>query len=284
MSQRPQDMAAVLGLGIVGSRAYERLRAAGRGAACWNRTPKGLPGEASDPATAVRGAAIVSIYLKDAPAVREVMEAAAAGLGEGTVVLNHSTVDLATTRWLHAWCEERGCRFLDAPFTGSKVAAGAGELVYYLGGGTALIAELDGFLKLTSRATLVCGEVGSATVIKLATNLISACTVQALAESLALTTSHGVDAGCLMRAVSENVSGSKLSEMKLPAMAAAEFDTHFSLSNMAKDTRYMLALAEEASLETPAVAAVAKRLTDLDAAGLGGLDFSALAKPYVDPS
>ena len=72
--------------------------------------------------------------------------------------------------------------------------------------------------------------------------------------------------------------------MKLPAMAAAEFDTHFSLSNMAKDTRYMLALADQASLETPAVAAVAKRLADLDAAGFGGLDFSALAKPYVDPS
>ena len=89
MSHRPQDKAAVLGLGIVGSRAYERLRGAGRAAACWNRTPKGLPGEASDPAAAVSGAAIVSIYLKDAPAVREVMEAAAGGLGDDAVGGEH---------------------------------------------------------------------------------------------------------------------------------------------------------------------------------------------------
>ena len=282
MNFSPHHKACVLGLGIVGSRASARLRAAGWTVSCWNRTPKSLPGEAESPEEAVRDAAIVSLYLRDAPAVRDVVVRAESALAEGTVVLNHSTVDLATTHWLDGWCRERGLRFLDAPFTGSREAAAAGELVYYLGGVAALAAGLADFLSVTGRTTLLCGVAGAATVVKLATNLISACTVQALAEALAIATGHGVDAECLARAVECNASGSKLSSMKLPAMVGGGFDTHFSLANMAKDTRYMLALAEQAGgLETPAIAAVSARLSQLEDAGLGGLDYSARAKPYL---
>jgi 3-hydroxyisobutyrate dehydrogenase-like beta-hydroxyacid dehydrogenase len=67
-------------------------------------------------------------------------------------------------------------------------------------------------------------------------------------------------------------------------MAAGDFETHFSLANMGKDTRYMLALAESGGLETPAIAAVAQRLGELTEQGLGDLDFSALAKPYLADS
>jgi 3-hydroxyisobutyrate dehydrogenase-like beta-hydroxyacid dehydrogenase len=60
-----------------------------------------------------------------------------------------------------------------------------------------------------------------------------------------------------------------------------DFETHFSLSNMGKDSRYMLDLARSAGLETPAIAAVSKRMGELDASGLGGLDYSAVVKPYL---
>ena len=120
-------------------------------------------------------------------------------LKPGQIVLNHSTIDLETTRWLEKLCLARGCRFLDTPFTGSKVAAGNGQLVYYIGGDPELAKELDPFLSITSKSRLHCGPVGAATVVKLATNLISACTVQAMAESLAITTGHGVHAEVLMR-------------------------------------------------------------------------------------
>ncbi len=282
MSIRSDEKVAVLGLGIIGARARGRLAEAGWNVACWNRTPKGLPGEAATPEEAVDGSAVVSLYLKDAPALREIVSRIGAVLKPGQVLLNHSTVDLETTRWLEAFCEERGCRFLDAPFTGSKVAAGNGELVYYIGGDAALAEELEAYLSVTSKARLHCGGTGAATVVKLATNLISACTVQALAESLAITTGHGVPAEVLMTAVSQNVSASVLTAMKLPQMAAGNYETHFSMSNMGKDSRYMLALAEEAGVETPAIAAVSKRMAELCESGLGDLDFSALAKPYMD--
>lgn len=281
MSYSTENRVAVLGLGIIGSRACSRLADAGWQVACWNRTPKGMPGETAAPEAAIEDAAIISIYLKDAPAVRAVMGRIENSLKPEQVVLNHATLDLETTRWLEAICHARGCRFLDAPFTGSKVASANGQLLYYIGGDPELAKALESYLSVTGRGQLFCGAVGAATVVKLATNLVSACTVQALAESLAIATHHGVSADCLISAVAENACASVLSGMKLPTMAAGNFETHFSLSNMGKDSRYMLALAESAGLETPAITAVSKRMEDLSADGLGDADYSVVVKPYL---
>lgn len=270
--------AAILGLGIIGSRARACLHKAGWPVACWNRTPKHLPAEASTPAEAIQGAKWISVYLKDAPAIRAVFEEIAGSLQPGQVVLNHSTIDLETTQWLAALCAQHKVGFLDAPFTGSKVAAENAKLVYYLGGDPALIDEAQAYLRHTAQDLLVCGAIGSATVVKLATNLISACTVQALAEAQAIATHHGVPVDLFNDAVSRNACASILSGMKLPSMAAGQFDTHFSLSNMWKDSRYVRELAN--SLDTPAIDAVSARMGDLCDQGLGDLDYSALAKAY----
>ena len=57
-----RPVVAILGLGIIGSRACARLAEAGWETRCWNRTPKGLAGEMASPEDAVTGAGIVSIY------------------------------------------------------------------------------------------------------------------------------------------------------------------------------------------------------------------------------
>ena len=272
---------AVLGLGIIGSRAFSRLVDAEWDVACWNRTPKGLTGETATPEDAVRDAAVIALYLKDRPATREVVGRIDRHLQPGQIVVNHATLDLETTRWLEKICLAGGCHFLDAPFTGSKVAAANGQLFYYVAGDEALASSLEPYLSITSKGQLYCGEVGSATVLKLATNLISACTVQALAESLAIATHHGISPDCFVRAVAENACASGLSGMKLPTMVAGNFETHFSLSNMGKDSRYMLDLAESTGLEMPAIAAVSKRMEALTAQGLGDMDYSAVVKPYL---
>ncbi len=281
MSVLSECRVAVLGLGIIGSRACARLADAGWQVACWNRTPQGVSGEVATPEAAIEAAAIVSIYLKDAPAVRQVVGRIEGFLRPGQVILNHATLDLETTLWLEKTSLAHGCRFLDTPFTGSKAASASGQLLYYTGGDAHLANDLAPYLNVTSRGQLHCGAVGAATVVKLATNLISACTVQAMAESLAIATHHGVSADCLIHAVAENACASVLSGMKLPTMASGNFETHFSLSNMTKDSRYMLALAESAGVETPAIAAVSRRMEQLNAEGLGDLDYSAVVKPYL---
>lgn len=277
-----QTKVAVLGLGIIGSRACANLVKAGWQVASWNRTPKATAQEADSAAAAIEGAAIVSIYLKDSPAVREVIGTATDALSEGQILLNHATLDLATTRWLAELCAQKGCRFLDCPFTGSKVAAGNGELAYYIGGDASLADELDAYLSATSTSRLHCGDIGAATVIKLATNLLSSSIVQATAEALAITKGHDVDPSVLAEAISRNVNSCKLVEMKLPQMLAGEYEAHFSLANMAKDSRYILELAKAAGIDTPGIAAVSARMHELSEQGLGNLDFAALGKPYLE--
>jgi len=273
--------AAVLGLGIIGSRALARLSEAGWQVKAWNRTPKGLPNEAASPEEAIDGAQVISIYLKDRAAVRGVMARISPHLREGQIVLNHATVDLETTQWLADRCAECGARFLDTPFTGSKNASAGGQLVYYTGGDTVLAAEVEPYLMVTAKSLLPCGGIGSATVVKLATNLISACTVQALAEALAISVNHGVSAEDFQKAVALNAHASGLSAMKLPGMATGDFDTHFSMANMWKDSSYAVTLAEQAGLDAPAIRAVSGRMKELCDHGLADLDFSALAKPYL---
>lgn len=273
---------AVVGLGIIGSRALSLLTKSGIGPVkAWNRTPKGLPGESDDLEAACAGANLILLYLKDAEAVRAVAVRLFAFPPGERILVNHSTVDLETTRWLARECAGRGIEFLDCPFTGSREAAASGALVYYAGGPEALVDRVEPVLRLTAKSVLRSGPAGSATVLKLVTNLISACTIQALAESLATATRHGIDPNQLIDAVASNACGSPLAAMKLPTMARGEFDTHFSLSNMLKDSRYALQLAAEAGIKTPAIEAVSRRMAELCDSGLADQDYSALASPYL---
>ena len=274
------EKVALLGLGIVGSRVRERLLAAGYPVNSWSRTQRGLEGQKTTPEEAVADADLVSVYLKDTPMVREVFTKAKDSLKRGAVVLNHSTIDLPTTLWLAEQCAAKGCDFLDAPFTGSKDASASGQLLYYTGGDEKLVAKVSDFLAATSKGRIHCGEVGAATVTKLATNLISACTVQAMSEAMAIAVRHGVSPEIFTEAATRNGSGSALMAMKYPGMIQGNFEPHFTMANMWKDSRYALALAESSGIELPAIRAVSERMGAMCEEGCADLDFSALAKAY----
>ncbi|MEP4078686.1 NAD(P)-dependent oxidoreductase [Haloferula sp.] len=272
---------AVLGLGIIGSRAAANLQRNPKNrVSLWNRTPKGLEGEIPDLIEATADADVIALYLKDGPAVREIAERLWASSSGTPVLLNHSTVDLETTRWLAGECAKRQWGFLDAPFTGSRDAAANRQLVYYAAGDPLLLEKLQPFLLETSKEVIACGEAGRATIIKLVTNLVSACTVQALAEGLATASHHGIEPETFTSAVASNACGSPLAALKLPTMASGDFEPHFSLQNMLKDSRYVLELAK--GLDTPAIKAVSDRMSELCDSGLATKDYSSLSSPYLD--
>ena len=89
----------------------------------------------------------------------------------------------------------RRTRFLDAPFTGSKIAAEKGELVYYVAGDDGSCAAKRDFLEASSKEIVEIGDIGEATLVKLATNMVTAASVQCVAEALALGHEMRCDAG-----------------------------------------------------------------------------------------
>ncbi len=270
----------VLGLGIIGSRCADCLSQKNHTVRTWNRTPKGRADSAPSAIEAVKDADFIALYLKDGIAVREVFSTIKETLTPGQTILNHSTIDLDTTRWLAGQCQEIGCDFLDSPFTGSKVAAANGALVYYVGGDAKTLEKSREILEVTSKEIKHLGPVGAATIIKIATNLISASTVQALSEALAITTAYDISPDVLTDAVASNACSSMLSTMKLPTMAAGDFDTHFSLENMLKDSRFAIQLADNVGLHTPGIQATSDAMAAGCKKGDAQLDFSALFKAY----
>jgi 3-hydroxyisobutyrate dehydrogenase-like beta-hydroxyacid dehydrogenase len=276
----PLPAVAVFGLGIIGSQAADHIAAAGYALRTWSRAPRDRPDFEADPAAAAAAADILAIYLKDAPAVRRLFETIRSALHAGATVVNHATIDLATTAFLADECGKLGVPFLNAPFTGSRVAAGNGALVYYAGGDREVLDRLRPFLAATSAQIMEVDSPAAATVLKLTTNLISASTVQALAEGLKLTQSQGVSAETYLEAIKPNACASVLAAMKVPSMAAGDFEPHFSLSNMLKDARYMLDLADRAGVETPGIATTAQQMQLLNDAGHGECDFSVLYRQF----
>ena len=281
MSEAPSlPQVAVFGLGIIGSRAADHIASAGYPITTWSRTPRDRADFESDPLNVARNADIIACYLKDVTAVRDVFEEIRDSLGADQVFVNHATIDHDTTEYLVSECVRAGCGFLNAPFTGSKVAAGNASLVYYAGGDAGILENLRPFLEVTSTRIMEVSSPLAATILKLTTNLITASTVQALAEGLKINLAHGISAETYLESIEPNACASALASMKVLSMAEGDYDPHFSLSNMLKDSRYMIDLAKRADLETPGIANTANQMQKRNDMGEGDYDFSVLFKQF----
>jgi 3-hydroxyisobutyrate dehydrogenase-like beta-hydroxyacid dehydrogenase len=268
----------VIGLGIIGSRVAEHVEKGGHQVFVWSRTPRVLPNFLGSAVEVAEAAQVIQIFVRDAEAVLEVVTAIHPALTAQHIVMCHSTVSAEAVRKAAALIANTGAAFLDAPFTGSKMAAAAGQLVYYISGDAAAVEAVRPILELSSKTILTFGaQIGDATILKIATNLISASVVGALAEAAAITQQQGVSLSQLLVALQNNANNSTLIQMKLPGMIAGNYEPHFSLKNMLKDAQYAQLLARDKSISTPVLDATAGVMEVAMKAGHAEDDFSILA-------
>lgn len=271
----------IIGLGIIGSRVAERLRNADFNVYVWNRSIKPEPNFMASPAEVAEVAQVIQIFVRDAEALVAVMEDMKEALTPDHVVLCHSTVNPWGIRRAAAIASSVGAAFLDAPFTGSRTAAEKGQLVYYIGGDAAPLDRAKKALETSGKKIVQLGKTGDATVLKIATNLISAAVVEALAEAIAITKAEGIDVSKLQEALADNANSSALLTMKLPTMAARSYAPHFSLKNMLKDARYAQAIADEKGLALPVLNASAQAMDRGVRSGQGEFDYSVVLENYA---
>ena len=264
---------SILGLGLIGSRIARHMTGLGDKVTVWNRTPReDFPEAVPSPADAARASKIIQLYLKDRNACLEVFEQMRGALTPEHVILNHSTIDLATVGKLSLMCSAIGCTYVDCPFTGSRLPAEKGELVYYAGTDSSTLDRVRPVLEHSSRDILHLGGIGAGTVVKLVTNMVSATMVQSLSEALAITQAYGISPQLLGQAISRNVIASP--------MAERDFSTHFSLDNMRKDSIYAQELAAEKGIHPPAAALVSSIMGKLCREGHAEEDFGCLAEQF----
>ena len=283
MIRAAKPSAGVIGLGIIGSRVVACLRKAGFQVWIWNRSPRPEPNFLSSAAEVAETANHIQIFVSDGPALLSVIRQLEPALTPDHVILNHATVSPQETREAAEIVMSHHAKFLDAPFTGSRNVAERGELVYYIGGDPAVLETVRPLLEATSKRILEIGEIGQASVVKIATNLISATAVEALAEAHALLDCNGIELRKLAQALQVNAARSGVSDLKIPGMLSGDFEPSFSLKHMLKDIQLAIGIAAENRLDLPAANAFAGAAMAGVQQGWADSDYSVVSRFYRFP-
>ncbi len=238
----------VIGLGIIGSAWAKNLHADGLTVRAWNRTPKDFPFYEPDLVKAVADAEMIIIVVADPPAVEGILDQIVPHLKRGQLVAQSSTISAHWSKLFAKRVEATGAEFLEAPFTGSKLAAEARKTVFYLGGTSEIIEKARPVLQRIGAQILHVGELGTASSLKLAMNLNLALMAEALSESLTLTRAEGISDEKFFEALRLTVGRSGLSDLKEPKLRSEDYAPQFSLKHMNKDLRLALETADEINL------------------------------------
>ncbi|MEQ8290486.1 MAG: NAD(P)-dependent oxidoreductase [Gammaproteobacteria bacterium] len=279
----PEDLkVTVLGLGIMGRALAMNLHEDGMLAACWNRSPRtGVPMYVEDLGEAVASASVLFIVVIDGAAVLELVDKISPMLTNEHIVVQTATVKPQENIEASKRVESAGANFVEALMGGSEVAAVQRKLPLYLGGEKELADYLDPVLALLSPARLYVGEVGQASVAKLAMNLNLAMQLEALCESYAYAIANGLNDDQYFDVLRNNTGWNYLCEYKEPKLRQRDFAPQFALKNMLKDVR--LALATDTTRSGLSLLKATEKIYAAgDKAGLGEEDMLALYKLIND--
>lgn len=281
MTRKLRAKIGVIGLGIIGSRVAANLRTAGHQVYVWNRSPRAEPNFLGSSTEVAQLCDFIQLFVSDDASLLEVVKAIAPTLTARHIVTAHPTVSPQTMRDAAELVQARGARFLDAPFTGSKTAAENAQLIFYVSGSGDLVEEVRPYLEATAKKIVYCGsEIGQASVVKIATNMVTAATVEILAEALAVVQSEGVRVEHFQEAMENNGSYSKTIGLKLPLMRTGNYEPHFSLKHMLKDVKHALEIGLRNRITLPVAATTTSLLFGCEKRGWGDLDFSVLFRNY----
>jgi 3-hydroxyisobutyrate dehydrogenase-like beta-hydroxyacid dehydrogenase len=253
---------AFLGLGIMGRPMAANLVKAGNEVAVWNRTPgKDVEGArpATSPADAANGAEVVWICVSDTHAVESVLfgpQGVESAIASGTTVVDSSTISPSAEYQFAQRLRAKGVDYVDAPVTGSKVAAENGSLIFMVGGDENVLRKLDPLFQAMGRQIFRMGETSKGQAAKIVMNLQIALIYEGFAEALTLATKLGVNVDTLLPLIQASMVKSGVVEYKAPFILKRDFTPNFPLRLMLKDIHLALAAAKEARVKLPALETV----------------------------
>jgi len=272
---------AFLGLGIMGRPMASNLVKAGHEVSVWNRSAgKDIEGArtATSPADAAKGAEVVWMCVSDTKAVEGVLfgsEGVEQSLIDGMTIVDSSTISPSATRQFAERVGAHGVRYVDAPMTGSKVAAEAGSLIFIVGGEEPVIESLKPLFAAMGKVFFRMGETSKGQAAKLAMNLQIALIYEGFAEGLTLATKLGVDVENLTKVIQASMVRSGVIDYKAPFVLKRDFTPNFPLRLMHKDIRLALEAAKEVRVKLPALETVEEVYEMATEDGHENLDYAA---------
>src|SRR3954471_548569 len=278
----------VVGLGAMGSRVAARLADAGNELVVWNRDPSKAEGlveqgavAAETPAEVARRTEAVITMVSDPAALTAVTEGADGvfeGVGEGTTVIQMSTVGVEATVRLASSLP--GDALLDAPVLGSVSEVESGTLKVFVGGEAAPVERWTRLLS-TLGTVMHVGPVGAGSAAKLVANTTLVGIVGLLGEALALGQLLGLSRDRTFEVLGVTALADQ-ADRRRQAVETGEYPPRFALRLARKDADLILEVADTKGAKLPVIASARDWLADAEAAGLGNADYSAVLSRILE--
>ncbi len=284
-----------IGLGNMGGPMAANLVEAGHDVVGFDVAPASLEAAVANGVTAAASApeaaaaAAMTITMLPAGAhVREVYsgdEGIIAAAPEAALLIDCSTIDVATAREIHQAAAAAGRAMLDAPVSGGVAGAASGTLTFMAGGAEDAFARARPILEAMGRTIVHAGGPGNGQAAKVCNNMILGISMIAVAEAFSLGEKLGLDAKTFFE-ITSKASGScwaMLNHLPVPgivesAAANRDFKPGFAAAMMVKDMGLSQEAAGQVGAATPLGAVAAALYGEFVDSGHGELDYSAIIR------
>jgi 3-hydroxyisobutyrate dehydrogenase len=290
--REPASTVAVLGTGIMGSAMARNLVAAGLRTTVWDRSPEATAPLAAAGAVvtasahdAMADAGVVITMLPDADAVESVIFAQGLpSFAPGAVWAQMGTIGVAATSRLagRLIVARPDVMFVDAPVSGSKGPAEAGQLLILASGPVAAEPVVAPAFAAIGRKTVWLGAAGQGSRMKLVVNTYLSFLIEGVAEALELGRRLGIDPAGLDAAIEGGPLDAPLADAKLHKIARGDFAPEFPLQWALKDVDLAITAADGTPL--PMLQALSRQWHTAVEAGYGRDDVSAVRLALGDPA
>ena len=201
------------------------------------------------------------------------------------ILLDCSTIDVATATKVAAAATAAGYAMVDAPVSGGIAAANGGTLTFMVGGASEAFAAAEPILAKMGKAVIHAGDAGAGQAAKICNNMLLGASMIATCETFAMAKKLGLDLQTFYD-ISSKASGqnwSMTSYCPVPGVgpqspADIEYQGGFATALMLKDLKLAMEAAKSVGAETPMGSRAAELYQAFADAGSAGLDFSAIIK------
>jgi 3-hydroxyisobutyrate dehydrogenase len=201
----------------------------------------------------------------------------------GAVLLDCSTIDVDTARKVTADAVAAGYDMVDAPVSGGIAAANGGTLTFMVGGTDTAFARAEPILSAMGKAVIHAGGSGAGQAAKICNNMLLGASMIATCETFAMAEKLGLDLQTFYD-ISSKASGqnwSMTSYCPVPGVgptspADNDYQGGFATALMLKDLKLAMEAAQSVNADVPMGTRAAELYAQFDAAGKGGMDFSAI--------
>lgn len=276
-----------IGLGIMGKPMAGHVLAGGHELSVYARrhipeelTQSGARACKTNQEVAERSDVIITM-VPDTPDVEAALfgaDGVAAGLTEGKVVVDMSSISPLETKRFAARINERGARYLDAPVSGGEVGAKAATLTIMVGGPEDAFAKVKPLFDLMGKNITLVGDNGAGQTCKVANQIIVAITIEAIGEALVFASKAGADPAKVRQALMGGFASSRILEVHGERMLQRNFRPGFRIELHQKDLGLALAGARELGVALPVTSICQQLFSACVAAGGATLDHSGMVQ------